>query len=66
MGKIRKEAAGRDLSDMGATSAPGERKTDLESIIAEKSLLQAIVERDAGAQERIMDRAERGQTVRII
>ena len=27
MGKIRKEAAGRDLPDMGATSAPGERQT---------------------------------------
>lgn len=66
MGKIRTEAATSDLFDMGATSAPGERQTDLEAIIAEKSLLQAINERDAGEQERIMDRAERGQTVRII
>ena len=42
MAKIQKDAAMFDLFDNGDNSQPGERQTDIEDIIFEKSLLGMI------------------------
>ena len=61
-----KNGASRDLFDLGSSSQAGERQVDLEELIQEKSLFQAIKEKDAAAEADIMARAKAGQIIRLI
>ena len=65
MGKIQKEAAVLDLFDNGGTSQVGERQTDIEDIIFEKSLLGMIQAGDKAGQEAWSNSAKAGQVMRI-
>ena len=80
MAKIQKEAAMLDLFDNGGNSQVGERQTDIEDIIAEKScgnnkgmklnsfgesLLGMIQAGDKAGQQAWNDAAEAGQVMRI-
>ena len=65
MAKIRKEAAMFDLFDNGSNSQAGERQTDIEDIIAEKSLLALVQSGDEAGQQAWSDAAKAGQVMRI-
>lgn len=81
MAKIQKDAAMFDLFDNGDNSQPGERQTDIEDIIAEKSLadswdalrefayedslLARIKANDKAKQQAWIDAAKAGQVMRI-
>lgn len=55
----------RDLFDQTPDQIGG-RQTDLEDLIEEKSLLAAIMDRDAEAEARIMARAKAGIRIRLM
>ena len=80
MAKIQKDAAMFDLFDNGDNSQPGERQTDIEDIIAEKScsnnrgmklngfgesLLALVQSGDEAGQQAWSDAAKAGQVMRI-
>ena len=80
MAKIQKDAAMFDLFDNGSNSQPGERQTDIEDIIAEKScgnnrgmklnsfgesLLALVQSGDEAGQQAWSDAAKAGQVMRI-
>jgi hypothetical protein len=65
MAKIKKEAAMFDLFDNGSNSQVGERQTDIEDIIFEKSLLGMIKSGDEAGQQAWTDAAKAGQVMRI-
>ena len=65
MAKIRKEAAMLDLFDNGGNSQVGERQSDIEDIIFEKSLLGMIQSGDEAGQQAWGDAAKAGQVMRI-
>jgi len=65
MAKIQKEAAMFDLFDNGSDSQPGERQTDIEDIIFEKSLLALVQSGDEAGQQAWSDAAKAGQVMRI-
>ena len=80
MAKIQKDAAMLDLFDNGGNSQVGERQTDIEDIIAEKScgnnrgmklnsfgesLLALIQDGDEAGQQAWGDAAKAGQVMRI-
>ena len=65
MAKIQKEAAVLDLFDNGGNSQVGERQTDIEDIIFEKSLLGMIQAGDQAGQQAWGDAAKAGQVMRI-
>ena len=80
MAKIQKEAAMFDLFDNGSDSQVGERQTDIEDIIAEKScsnnrgmklnsfgesLLALVQSGDEAGQQAWTDAAKAGQVMRI-
>ena len=81
MAKIQKDAAMLDLFDNGGSSQVGERQTDIEDIIAEKSLadswdilrsfayedslLAKIQAGDEAGQQAWSDAAKAGQVMRI-
>ena len=81
MAKIQKDAAMLDLFDNGGNSQVGERQTDIEDIIAEKSLadswdilrsfayedslLAKIKANDKAGQQAWGDAAKAGQVMRI-
>ncbi len=65
MAKIQKEAAVLDLFDNGGTSQVGERQTDIEDIIFEKSLMGMIQSGDKAGQETWFNAAQAGQVMRI-
>ena len=65
MAKIQREAAMFDLFDNGSDSQPGERQTDIEDIIFEKSLLALIQAFDEDGQQAWSDAAKAGQVMRI-
>jgi len=65
MAKIQKNAAMFDLFDNGDNSQPGERQTDIEDIIFEKSLLGMIQAGDKAGQQAWSDAAKAGQVMRI-
>lgn len=56
----------RDLFDLGADSAPGERQTDLEDLIEEKSLAQLVLDGDEDGTEEWCERARKGEILRIV
>lgn len=56
----------RDLFDQGGESQPGERQTDLEDIIYEKSLLGLIEAGDEAGEEDWIRRAKAGEIMRIM
>ena len=75
MAKYQKEAAVLDLFDNGDNSQPGERQTDIEDIIAEKSyrlnkfgesLLALVQSGDEAGQQTWSDAAKAGQVMRIM
>ena len=81
MARIQKDASMFDLFDNGSNSQPGERQTDIEDIIAEKSLsdswdalrefayedslLARIKANDKARQQAWIDAAKAGQVMRI-
>jgi hypothetical protein len=65
MAKIQKEAAMFDLFDNGSNSQAGERQTDIEDIIFEKSLLSMIQAGDQAGMQDWHDAAKAGQVMRI-
>ena len=65
MAKIQKEAAMFDLFDNGSNSQVGERQTDIEDIIFEKSLLALVQSGDQAGQEAWSNAAKAGQVMRI-
>ena len=65
MAKIQKDAAMFDLFDNGSNSQPGERQTDIEDIIFEKSLLALVQSGDEAGQQAWSDAAKDGQVMRI-
>jgi len=65
MAKIQREAAMFDLFDNGSNSQAGERQTDIEDIIFEKSLLALIQAFDEDGQQAWSDAAKAGQVMRI-
>jgi len=65
MAKIQREAAMFDLFDNGSDSQPGERQTDIEDIIFEKSLLALVQSGDEAGQQAWSDAAKAGQVMRI-
>jgi hypothetical protein len=80
MAKLDKKAAAFDLFDQGAISQPGERQTDIEDIIAEKScgnnrgmklnnfgksLLALIQDGDEAGQQAWSNAAKAGEVMRI-
>ena len=65
MAKIRKEAAMLDLFDNGSNSQVGERQSDIEDIIFEKSLLGMIQSGDEAGQQAWSNAAKAGQVMRI-
>lgn len=65
MAKIQKEAAMFDLFDNGSDSQVGERQTDIEDIIFEKSLLALVQSGDEAGQQAWTDAAKAGQVMRI-
>jgi hypothetical protein len=65
MAKIQKDAAMFDLFDNGSNSQPGERQTDIEDIIFEKSLLALVQSGDEAGQKAWSDAAKAGQVMRI-
>ena len=65
MAKIQKEAAMFDLFDNGSDSQPGERQTDIEDIIFEKSLLALVQDGDEAGQQALSDAAKACQVMRI-
>jgi hypothetical protein len=65
MAKIRKEAAMLDLFDNGGNSQVGERQSDIEDIIFEKSLLGMIQSGDEAGQQAWSNAAKAGQVMRI-
>jgi hypothetical protein len=65
MAKIQKEAAMFDLFDNGSNSQVGERQTDIEDIIFEKSLLALVQSGDQAGQQAWSDAAKAGQVMRI-
>ncbi len=65
MAKIQKNAAMFDLFDNGSNSQPGERQTDIEDIIFEKSLLALVQSGDEAGQQAWSDAAKAGQVMRI-
>jgi hypothetical protein len=65
MAKIQKDAAMFDLFDNGSDSQPGERQTDIEDIIFEKSLLALVQSGDEAGQQAWSDAAKAGQVMRI-
>ena len=65
MARIQKDAAMFDLFDNGSNSQPGERQTDIEDIIFEKSLLALVQSGDEAGQKAWSDAAKAGQVMRI-
>ena len=65
MAKIQKDAAMFDLFDNSSDSQPGERQTDIEDIIFEKSLLALVQSGDEAGQQAWSDAAKAGQVMRI-
>ena len=65
MARIQKDAAMFDLFDNGSNSQPGERQTDIEDIIFEKSLLALVQSGDEAGQQARSDAAKAGQVMRI-
>jgi hypothetical protein len=65
MARIQKNAAMFDLFDNGSNSQPGERQTDIEDIIFEKSLLALVQSGDEAGQQAWSDAAKAGQVMRI-
>ena len=65
MARIQKDAAMFDLFDNGSNSQPGERQTDIEDIIFEKSLLALVQSGDKAGQQAWSDAAKAGQVMRI-
>ena len=65
MARIQKDAAMFDLFDKGSNSQPGERQTDIEDIIFEKSLLALVQSGDEAGQQAWSDAAKAGQVMRI-
>jgi hypothetical protein len=65
MAKIQKEAAMFDLFDNGSDSQVGERQTDIEDIIFEKSLLALVQSGDEAGQQAWSNAAKAGQVMRI-
>ena len=65
MAKIQKDAAMFDLFDNGSNSQPGERQTDIEDIIFEKSLLALVQSGDEAGQQAWSNAAKAGQVMRI-
>jgi hypothetical protein len=63
--KIQKEAAMFDLFDNGSDSQVGERQTDIEDIIFEKSLLALVQSGDEAGQQAWSNAAKAGQVMRI-
>lgn len=56
----------RDLFDRGDQSQPGERQTDLEDLIYENSLLGLIEAGDEAGEQEWVERAKRGEILRIM
>mgnify|MGYP003672344288 FL=1 len=65
MAKIQKNAAMFDLFDNGSNSQVGERQTDIEDIIFEKSLLALVQSGDEAGQQAWSNAAKAGQVMRI-
>jgi hypothetical protein len=65
MAKIQKEAAMFDLFDNGSDSQVGERQTDIEDFIFEKSLLALVQSGDEAGQQAWSNAAKAGQVMRI-
>ena len=65
MARIQKDAAMFDLFDNGSNRQPGERQTDIEDIIFEKSLLALVQSGDEAGQQAWSDAAKAGQVMRI-
>ena len=65
MAKIQKDAAMFDLFDNGSNSQPGERQTDIEDIIFEKSLLALVQSGDEAGQQAWSDAAKTGPVRRV-
>lgn len=61
-----KKAAILDLFDQGSDSQPGERQTDIEEVIFEKSLAGLIMAGDDDGVEDWQARAKSGEIMRIM
>lgn len=56
----------RDLFDQLPAQGAGERQTDLEDLIAERSLAGLIIDGDEDGTEEWCERARRGEILRIM